>query len=291
MPVVRRTFEGESDLVEMQRLVAGRTGVFGVGTNLHPGDVAHRIYSGLRKHNLDETVPVWEDDHGIAAFGIIWPGFQAFDVAMRVGLSDDERAVIVSEVIGLSEKEGRVETDVFGADETLLSVIRDLGFEKAAGGYVVTGRTLVAPSDVSGLPFILRSADMRDVVQLARVHSGAFGSDWTPESYLRRMQKPGYIVSDEIVAVAQDGTFAGFTNTWYDDRNKIGYFEPVGVHRDFHRMGVGSALLREGMNRMIAVGMTTATVWHSSQDEGAATFYRSNGFEPLNTVSRWERVR
>ncbi|RLE13334.1 MAG: hypothetical protein DRJ28_07595, partial [Actinobacteria bacterium] len=59
MPVVRRTFEGESDLVEMQRLVAGRTGVFGVGTNLHPGDVAHRIYSGLRKHNLDETVPVW----------------------------------------------------------------------------------------------------------------------------------------------------------------------------------------------------------------------------------------
>ena len=275
----------------MQRLVAERTYALGVGTNLHPGDVAHRIYSGLRKHDLDETVPVWADGSGLAAFGIIWPGYQAFDVASRVGLGDDELAAIVCEIIGLSEKDGRVETDVFGPDETLLAVIGELGFERAPGGYVVTGQTLAASSNISEIPFTLRSAEMQDVVELAAVHSGAFGSDWTPESYLRRMQKPGYIAGNELVAVAEDGTFAGFTNTWYDDLNKIGYFEPVGVHRDFHRKGIGSALLSEGIRRMSAAGMRTATVWHSVRDEGAATFYRSNGFKPINPVWRWERGR
>lgn len=275
----------------MQRLVAERTEAFGVGTNLHPGDVAHRIYSGLRRHDLDETVPVWEGDSGIVAFGIIWPEHRAFDVVTRYGLGDDASAVIVYEIIGLTEMNGRVETDVIGADEALLDLVRNLGFEKVPGGYVVTGRTLTVPTDIPETPFMLRSAAMVDVVQLAAVHSGAFGSDWTPESYLRRMQMPGYIASDEIVAVAEDGTFAGFTNTWYDDLNNVGYFEPVGVHGAFHRRGIGSALLQEGMRRMCAAGMTTATVWHAVEDEGAATFYRSNGFEPLNSVSRWQRLR
>lgn len=275
----------------MQRLVAERTEAFGVGTNLHPGDVAHRIYSGLRRHDLDETVPVWEGDSGIEAFGIIWPEHRAFDVVTRYGLGGDASAVIVCEIIGLTERNGRVETDVIGTDETLLDLVGDLGFEKVPGGYVVTGRTLTVPTDIPETPFMLRSAAMVDVVQLAAVHSGAFGSDWTPESYLRRMQMPGYIESDEIVAVAEDGTFAGFTNTWYDHLNNVGCFEPVGVHGAFHRRGIGSALLQEGMRRMWAAGMTTATVWHAVEDEGAATFYRSNGFEPLNSVSRWQRLR
>ena len=66
----RRAFTGASDLVVMQRLVAERTRAMGSGTNLHPGDVAHRIYSGLRNHDLRELVPVWEDGFGMAAFGM-----------------------------------------------------------------------------------------------------------------------------------------------------------------------------------------------------------------------------
>jgi hypothetical protein len=69
MSLVRQRFRGESDLVEMQRLVRQRTDTYGPGTNLHPGDVAHRIYSGLRVRDLDGVVQVWGDVSGIAASG------------------------------------------------------------------------------------------------------------------------------------------------------------------------------------------------------------------------------
>lgn len=275
----------------MQHIVAVRTQEMGPGTNLHPGDVAHRIYSGLRNHDLADMVPVWQDALGIAAFGIIWPKDGAFDLVTRIGVDQDDYRVILGQLISLSENDGRVETEVIGVDPVLVDALRSFGFEQMDTSYSLAGQSLRLPAEVPDVPFTLRSASMPDVVQLADVHSGAFGSRWTPESYLHRMQQPGYTADNEIIAVAADGTFAGFTNTWYDKLNRVGYFEPVGVHRDFHRMGVGSALLHEGMKRMSKAGMTTASVWHSVKDERAAAFYRANGFETINPVAAWIRTQ
>ena len=107
--------------------------------------------------------------------------------------------------------------------------------------------------------------------------------------YAERVRQPGYNTEDELVAVHDDGTFMGFTNTWYDDANKVGYFEPGGVHRDFHRRGVGTVLLHTGMSRMRSRRMTTATVWHARSEERAVFFYVSIGFKVCSTVTGWER--
>jgi len=275
----------------MQHIVAVRTQEMGPATNLHPGDVAHRIYSGLRDCDLADMVPVWEDALGIAAFGIIWPRDDAFDFAARIGVSLDDYTDMLGQLISLSDIDGRVETEMIGMDPILAGALKGFGFTSEDATYSLTGQSLRLPRESPDIPFALRSASMPDVVQLAAVHAGAFGSRWTPESYLRRMQQPGYIAANEIVAVAADGTFAGFTNTWYDKQNRVGYFEPVGVHRDFRRMGVGTALLREGMQRMSAAGMTSASVMHSLKDDRAVAFYRSNGFEELNPVAPWVRTK
>ena len=103
------------------------------------------------------------------------------------------------------------------------------------------------------------------------------------------MQTPGYDAERELVAEAPDGRLAGFTVTWHDERNGVGYFEPVGVHADFHRRGVGTLLLAAGMARMAEHGLDQATVMHELDDERSSTFYRNNGFEPISTVTRWER--
>ena len=288
MPVVRRPFAGESDLLQMQRIVSERTHEMGPGTNLHPGDVAHRIYSGLRAYDLAKTVPVWEDVEGIAAFGIIWPKYQAFDVVARAGLDTELLVGIVAEISELTQSNGRVETDVSGGDPDLVAVLTDLGFTSLGDEYAVTGQSLSEPVEVCPSRFLLRSVSSDDVDQLAAVHSSAFGGEWTPENYLARMRQPGYDPAGEIVAVDVDGTFAGFTITWYDELNKVGYFEPVGVHAKYQRRGIGSALLQEGMVRMQARGMTTAEVVHEI-DGPTGGFYRSNGFALLNTTGRWQR--
>lgn len=285
----RRTFNGQTDLDEMQRIVMERTRVMGPGTNLHPGDIAHRIYSGSRRQNLDEVVPVYVDDDGVACFGIIWPEDCAFDVVTRVGLGSHAVADVVEDLAAMAGGESEVETDVIGEDPEMTGILTSLGFTPGGAEYVFTQAPLSVPIPAEPTDFVIRSASHEDAEQLALVHSGAFASGWSRTNYADRMRKPGYDPHNEIVAVHKDGTFMGFTITWYDEMNNVGYFEPVGVHRDFHRRGVGSALLRAGMIRMRDAGMASATVWHASTEDRAVAFYQSNGFASLNPVTRWQR--
>ena len=39
-------------------MVAERMAIDGVGSNLHPGNVAYRIYTGLRREDFERVVPV-----------------------------------------------------------------------------------------------------------------------------------------------------------------------------------------------------------------------------------------
>jgi ribosomal protein S18 acetylase RimI-like enzyme len=287
--VLRRQFSGEADLAVMQSMVAERTRHMGPCTNLHPGDIAHRIYSGLRRQKLIDVVPVYVDESGMIGFGIIWPEDQAFDVVTRTGLGAQLVTDVVEDLAVLAGNETTVETDVIGDDPYLTAQLTALGFTRGASEYVFTQASLAELVRTESTGFAIRSATYADAEQLALVHSGAFGSGWSPANYEERMHKPGYDPDNEIVAVHADGTFMGFTVTWYDEMNKVGYFEPVGVHRKFHRRGVGSALLRAGKKRMQRLGMETATVWHAAAEDRAVAFYESNGFTMVNPVTRWVR--
>lgn len=287
--VLRRQFSGEADLVVMQSMVAERTRHMGPCTNLHPGDVAHRIYSGLRRHDLDNVVPVYVDESGMIGFGIIWPDDQAFDVVTRIGLDAEPGRDVVEDLAELAGNETTVETDVIGDDPYLAALLTALGFTPGRSEYVFTQASLADLVPTEPMGFTLRSATYADSGKLALVHSGAFGSGWSASNYEERMRQPGYDPDNEIVAEHANGTFMGFAVTWYDEMNKVGHFEPVGVHRDFHRRGVGSALLGAGMEQMRNAGMETATVWHTATEDRAVAFYESNGFTMANPVRRWAR--
>jgi len=274
----------------MQAIVAERTRVMGPCTNLHPGDIAHRIYSGLRDGDPGGLVPVWRDARGIAAFGIIWRADHSFDFVSRIDLDGRVVAATVAQIADLASVNGEVATDVIGDDRAFTGILRQLGFAARRREYVFSRVKLQTPIDAPSAGFDIRSARFSDTRELAAVHRGAFGGDWSPAGYGRRMRMPGYDPGDEIVAVDADGTFMGFAVTWYDALNAVGYFEPLGVHRDYHRRGVGSALLSEGKRRMLDRAMTTATVWHTRHDPGATEFYRLNGFDAVNTITRWDRI-
>ena len=286
----RRQFNGADDLAAMQQLVAERAEALGLGSNLHPGDIAHRIYNGLRREQIDDVVAVWTEADRVEAFGILWPKYQAFDIVTRLTLDDDALHAVVAEVADLATAKGRVETDVIGDDHRLREVLEDLGFSWFEDGYAFTAQPIPEIVDEDASEFAVRSVTRADAAALAEVHARSFGSSWTSVEYDTLMGTPGYIADNELVAVDSCGAFAGFTVTWYDQLNKIGYFEPVGVHEGFHRRGVGSLLLSEGMRRMQAAGMTHASVWHDASDERSSAFYAANGFERASTVGRWQRT-
>jgi ribosomal protein S18 acetylase RimI-like enzyme len=162
--------------------------------------------------------------------------------------------------------------------------------------HAVTLRTLDDLPPVPRLPdgFSIRTAaGVHEAEALAAVHAGSFGSNWTVAHYAHVMESPGYAAEREWVVVAPDGRFAAFAVTWYDALNQLGYFEPVGTHADFRRMGLARALMIHAMHAMRAAGMTHASVAHEAAEENpaSAALYAALGFTPQYSTHLWVKHR
>ncbi len=103
------------------------------------------------------------------------------------------------------------------------------------------------------------------------------------------MSTPGYAPDRELVAVAPEGSLAGFTVTWWDVRNGVGLFEPVGVHPAHRRRGLGRSLLAAGMARMRGGGLQRAMVLYEEQNPASGALYRGMGFVPTWTILDYHR--
>jgi ribosomal protein S18 acetylase RimI-like enzyme len=123
---------------------------------------------------------------------------------------------------------------------------------------------------------------------------GAFGSSMPIDEYtartLRFMQSPVYVNEHELFITAPDGEVAAFCYVWTDELNKMGYFEPVGVHPNYQRRGLGKSLLLEGLNRLKVEGMTEASVCAESDSPAAIGLYESVGFQKVKRLLTFRKT-
>lgn len=258
---------------------------------LHPGDFAHRLYNVNRNFQPSEIVRLWEDDRGtLLGWMMLYPRFSDFDFQ---AIPDE---ALMTEMLAWAEQNLKAEevgTDVFGSDVTRRRFLEQHGYQATGEAvYHLTARSLAAPISDPSLPagFTIRSAaGVHEAGRLAEVHAGAFGSSWTPESYAAVMQTPGYHLENELVVVAPDGRFAAFCVLWFDPIRKTGLFEPVGVHADFQRRGLGRALMLAGMRRMVAARMDTALVGHEVENPASTGLYHGLGFEDKDDLFRYRK--
>lgn len=108
------------------------------------------------------------------------------------------------------------------------------------------------------------------------------------EWYHNIQRCPLYRRDLDLVAVAENGDFAGFTTVWYDDVTRTGYFEPVGVSPEYQRRGVGKVVMCEGMRRLKRLGGTLATV--GGYSEAANALYSSVMSKDYDLAERWQKV-
>jgi ribosomal protein S18 acetylase RimI-like enzyme len=127
-----------------------------------------------------------------------------------------------------------------------------------------------------------------DAMRRSVASHGAFGSSMPIEDYcartLRFMQSPVYVNEHELFITAPNDDVAAFCCIWTDPLNKVGYFEPVGVHPDFHRRGLGKALLFEAFHRLRSEGMTEASVCAENDNPAAISLYESVGFQKVKRL-------
>jgi mycothiol synthase len=157
-----------------------------------------------------------------------------------------------------------------------------------------------SPEDALPIPvlppgFHLRHVGKTDVEARTRPSYGAFESTADFELYFNRYRKftesEVYTPELDLITAVPDGRVGSFCICWMEKVNQVGSFEPVGTHPDFQRKGLGKAVMLEGLHRLEAKGMHTATVVTSETNTPAVRLYESIGFCITNClchhVRRW----
>lgn len=271
---------------------------------MHPGDIPHRMFNALRREDPRQLVYLWEDDNdGIVAWTMLDPRGGGIDPqlapAARHRWPDLERELITwSEhaLLELLDERGSaaayIETDAFADDPARTGVLTRLGWVLQETEVTMLSRRSLQDLAEPELPpgYLIRAVrGVEEAGPVSALHSAGFGSSWTPELYRRVMESPGYAAERELVVEAPDGTLAGFCVTWPDAINRTGLFEPVAVHPDHRRLGLGSVLMRAGMAEMSKWGMEWAEVMYEAANPGSGRLYRGEGFEPLWTIQFYRK--
>ena len=102
----------------------------------------------------------------------------------------------------------------------------------------------------------------------------------------RTLRHPQYIPNLDLVIEAPGGRLAAFCIAWLDKQRPTpaGQIEPLGVHPDFHRLGLGRAILAEGLRRLRQLGAEHIYVETDQQRNAALALYESAGFRTVREV-------
>lgn len=118
----------------------------------------------------------------------------------------------------------------------------------------------------AALPGGFRLLEGQDVPDAAKAlaHTRAFHYEGTDAAaqvlrlYGGLREAPGYRSDLDLAIVTERGEVAAFCNLFTDADNRIGMLEPVGTVPDYRKLGLGRAVIYEGLNRLRALGMIKA---------------------------------
>ena len=129
-----------------------------------------------------------------------------------------------------------------------------------------------------------------DIPARVEVHRAAFApSQLTREKYELAVGQEHYAFERDVVVEAPDGSFAAFALCWLDPAAALGYFEPVGVHPDHQRRGLGRVVMRHGLRLLRAAGARDAMVFSFRTNTASEALYRSAGFDEVAIHRIWTK--
>jgi ribosomal protein S18 acetylase RimI-like enzyme len=176
--------------------------------------------------------------------------------------------------------------EIWGGDgwpET--DVLADLGFETSGHALTQYFQSLdrEVPEPVLPEGYRLRTvAGPAEIPARVEVHRSAFApSRMTVEKYSILVGLEPYAFDFDAVVEAPDGSFAAFTMCWLDREARLGYFEPVGVHADHQRRGLGKAVNTFGLRLLQGAGASDAMVYSDASNAASEALYQSVGFKPI----------
>jgi RimJ/RimL family protein N-acetyltransferase len=257
---------------------------------VHPGDLAWWVGWPPKTHEeLAARIAVWEDDGRVAAWVMIDD-----EVGECVDPDREDDAELRREVDTWLGDHPHAARYVRAEDEAGRRRLLDAGYRPADDGSMI-GFSLrlrdVAPNDPD--PRVNQVEPGDDLVPRASITRAAFRIDQPLERYVERYrvftESPAYPRGWDLVARTVSGEGAACAIAWPDPISGVGRFEPVATHPDFQRRGFATAVLRDGLRRMLDAGLERAIVCTPSTNEAAIALYRSVGFRDDHVETAFRR--
>ena len=303
MIIRMRPYAGAANQAAMAALVRAHP-----GDNVHVLDLPYRLSSWA--FDDPATVGLWEDGAGrLLAWAVLQTPFWSLDYAYDPAVGDygihpqiltwarDRAAALaatpagrpawfVSVRAGQSARLGDLERAGFTRQDTL---------PVDPWAQVLLARPGEAPVAPAPLPpgFTIRPlAGAGEAGACAALHRAAFGSpNMTAAWRARILQRPEYIPELDLVVVAPEGRLAAYCLCWWaaqgPDGPPAGQVEPLAVHPDFQRQGLGRALLAEEFRRLQARGAVSILVETDDYRDAAFAIYEATGFRLAQRLAVW----
>lgn len=269
--------------------------------NLHVVDLPYRLSSWA----LDdpENTGLWIDSDGeLLAWAVLQSPFWTIDYAFH----PDAEVHLHRQVLTWADHRAHLLVDtpyehpcwfvmVFPGQTSRIQELENAGFSSQADvgedswSKVLMQRSAQIPGEKFTLPqgFSIRPlAGESEVDAYVHLHRAIFGSkNITTEWRLRTLGCPEYLPDLDLVAVAPDGRLVAFCVLWFSpDAEPIGHVEPMGVHEDFRNLGLGRAILLEGLHRLSLCGAQSVFVETDMYRNAALELYQAVGFRVIRDV-------
>jgi ribosomal protein S18 acetylase RimI-like enzyme len=309
--ITSRPWRGPADIGAIQASISTSWLIARPVVSVTAGDVAWWLASAASDTAWVERIRLWERDGEVVAWAWFGPP-DAADLFLRADVAPvDRRGLIAAIGDWLVERVDwwaatspdapqtpatRILTWALDADDALRADLTAAAFvADAEPEYSMFHRRLDddRPLPEAQLPpgYRVRAVRLPEELEArVDVHRAAFApSRMTVEKHGRLLDLPGYSPDHDLVVEAPDGSLAAFTLVWWDPVARAGEFEPVGVHPDHRRRGLGRAVNVAGLHLLRRLGAIDAVVFSRQTNVASEMLYASAGFERLTTVRRWSR--
>ena len=290
-----RAYESEADYDLMRRLL--------VESLAHSGPPVYATIGNLDWWRVAEDDPrsiyqthLWVDGHDrLAAFA--WPIEGQVDILVHPDTPQLHAIALAWSEAHFRQQSAEGEAApwvawAFTRDAARIAALMARGYERTERGLVLYTQPVPEPAPPPVLPpgYTIRAVQgVAEVEKRVAVQRAAFESTWmTAERHDRVRRSPTYRPELDIVVVTPDGEFAAFALLWYDAANRLGVFEPLGVAVAYQRLGLGRALMAEGLRRLAALGARVACVETGVEHQPARRLYEASGFTVLDIDHAWK---
>ncbi|MFN8445386.1 MAG: GNAT family N-acetyltransferase [Caldilineaceae bacterium] len=298
MNLQARPYQDPADVVPMKQLLIIGSRSQTPASYMHPGILDWAIYYPPDEVANRRNLRLWQDQDTtpptLLAWAIFFTHEDTFDLFVHPSIYDTpihERVMdeYVTWAKGRAQEAGLSQLSpfwVYDYDKVTDRLLQTYGFVPipADPPAPLFERSLEElPTMPLPAGFTIQGVKSLDDGRLrAAVTHGAFRrqDDWEHywAEYAQFVGSAAYEGERDLFVRSPDGRGAAACTIWFDPVNKVGLFEPVATHPDFQRLGLGKAVMAEGMRRMKAAGMERAILGFDPNNAPARALYTSLGF-------------